>query len=1529
MASKYQTITDMAEQVSYSITESAEKWMRFLTTAANNYKYRFKDQLLIFAQKPGATACADIETWNRLSRWVNKGTKGIALLIDRDVPYKLRYVFDVSDTNSRAGHNVSLWQMTDRYADSVVEALENSFGEVENKSGFVSVLLETAKNVVEDNISDYLSDLLSVKKDSLLEDINNLNTEVWFKEALTSSISFMLLTRCAINPREHFSYEEFSRITDFNTPETVSILGGAVSDISEMVLREIAATVKNLQMEEQKQVRTFAKEPKIGENISENKTAEGSFKNGNDLYNAGRLSDSRPDRSREPEAVEVWNAAAQLSAQTPERDLHWNAAVGQAEQPPYGNRPAGKRDDGAPDNTDGEDTGRDREPESVESDAVGSEDEQHSQRGGGNRSDRADLQLTETLPTVEEQQNVIAESEAENASDFSISQEDIDAVLTRGSGVCEGKYRIYEQLLKQESAAENIKFLKNEYGIGGSYPAVSNRKLDEGHDGKGIKISRGSIMEPDAELLLTWSKAEKRIGELIKADRYLSAKEKEHYPTYRRETETRAARDAIGEEFCSIIRDYNVFETQLGNTDACLNQYVLIDCGSCFGIGDKKTYCLTMDGDFILPLMRDALHTIIAKNTHLTERCENLLSTLGSDIAKPLEPIYDELNPPPEPEKEYRFSLGDTIYLGANEYEILAFDNETVRLYDTSFPLLNKELTRAEFKAKLSENPMNDHLLQAVETSQPVQIHEEEPAEKEDVSDIKASEEAVLAVPEPLEVPRQKPKVRTQTFDLHPEISQTDRHNFHIADDTLGVGTASERYQNNVAAIRLLRILEDENRFATPTEQEVLAKYVGWGGLSDCFDERHSKYGELKSLLSEDEYSSARESTLTAFYTPPVVIRSIYKALENMNFMSGNILEPSCGVGNFLGMLPESMKSSRLYGVELDSVSGRITQQLYQKSSIAVQGFEKTDLPDSFFDAAIGNVPFGQFKVPDKRYDKHNFLIHDYFFARALDKVRPGGIIAFITSKGTMDKENPAVRKYIAQRADLLGAIRLPNDTFKSAAGTEVTSDIIFLQKRDRLIDIEPGWVHLNTDENGVTMNQYFIDNPDMILGKMKMVSGPFGPESACIPYEGQSLDTMLGDAIQNIHAEVTEYDLEDLAEDEEDQSVPADPSVRNFSYVIVDGKLYYRENSRMNPVDVSVTAENRIKGMIAIRDCVRTLIEYQTEDYPENEGNFVRKADMFSRRTIKQKSVITSVDTASEALSVSLAEKARVDLPFMAQLTGETEDQVITDLVGVIFLNVGAADRVYVTADEYLSGNVREKLRLAKAAAKMLGDYSLDSNIRALEAVQPADLTASEISVRLGATWLPPEVVEQFVFELFSTPRYCQWNIKVHYSEYTGEWNIEGKSYDRGNIKAYNTYGITRINGYKIIEETLNLRDVRIFDYVEDAEGRKQAILNRKETAIAQGKQELIKSAFTNWIWKDPNRREKLCRLYNEKFNSNRARENDGSFLTFVGINPEITLRRHQVDAIARTILGGNTLLAHVVGAGKVSKLKYMSKLI
>lgn len=1746
MPSKYEITKNAAEWLKTEVLSSQPKYLAFLRTAANNYKYSFVEQLLIHEQKSDATACASIEVWNRLGRWVNKGIHGIALLDTTSPRPRLRYVFDVSDTNSYAGRTVSVWQMEFRHELAVMEALADTFGvQREQMQTFPEFLQAVVDVLVEDNITDYLLDLKLNTKGSLLEELDEFNVEVELKRTMTSSIIYMLLTRCGYDPSIYEDALDFSHIRDFDTPDVATILGNAVSDISEMTLREIGVTVRALEKAERTENRTFAKSPFFGYDKAEEtnnrlKTERSEKHEQADLHAEGRLPDSRSGGSGGSENRQVRNDAPSVPAEPSSGDLRRDAPEGNPERASGGDRPAGQRDDGAPDQSDGEDAGRDGAAEGDGSDGLGGQDERDQGSGGGDRDAGADLRIDEEtpssddeLPSEEEQQNRIAEAEVEQASAFVISQEDIDSVLMGGSHVSEGKFRIYAQYLKQESAAENVSFLKNEYGTGGAYPAVIGREISEDHDSKGIRLRLGNIIHPDADLLLSWPKVEKRIKELIQEGRYLNAAEKDRFPTWRLELALRQERAAVGERIMSVIHDFNDFETQLGNKEVLLNLYVLSDCASRLYSGDKTTHTL-QENNFVLPLLRDALNRIISENTHLTERCENALEELNGALFRQLEPTYDELNPPPPPPREYRFSLGDKVFLGAQEYELLYLGEDVVRLYDPTFPLINKELTRAEFDRMVAENPLNDshYVLVEMEPVQngmeeetapaeeapdggwlekakaaineycqrefgqdadysdlhtvdlafttvtdadvPVQISvdllefhldryaadvlverrsydsleeliskeleyldfdalteftDEEIAEAEETHLRQNMEEAhepdenaepqqdrtdemiqqaLLAVelseqtgqnvfafeegnPNPVNLPQpvaEKPAEETSLAPptpakrrnlrptaLHPEIKDANRHDFQIGSDDLGVGTPTERYDNNVAAIRLLKRLEAENRLATPEEQTVLSQYVGWGGLASCFEETSSHYLELKGLLTEDEYAAARESTLTAFYTPPAVIRGIYQALEQMGFQRGNILEPSCGIGNFMGMLPAAMRDSKLYGVELDSISGRIAQQLYQKASIAVQAFETTDLPDSFFDAALGNVPFGQFKVLDKRYDKNSFLIHDYFFAKALDKVRPGGVIAFITSKGTLDKENPAVRKYISQRADLLGAIRLPNDTFKKAAGTDVTSDIIFLQKRDRLIDQEPDWVHLDTNANGVRMNRYFVDHPEMILGEMKMVSGPFGPDSACVPYEDQSLGDLLSAAVQNIHADYTAIDLEEVTDEETDLTIPADPSVRNFSYTLVDGKLYYRQNSIMKPVDVSLTGQNRIKGMIGIRDSVRKLIEYQTEDFPEemitrereelnrlydsfvasygilnaranksvfaddnsasllsslevldDEGKFVRKADMFTRRTIKQRVVITAVDTASEALALSLAEKAKVDMDYMMQLTGKTEAEIVEDLEGVIFLNPlygfgGSGGEKYLPADEYLSGNVREKLAIAKRSAELSpADYR--PNVEALERVQPVDLTASEISVRLGATWLPPEIVEQFMFYLLSTPRYCQWNIKVRYSQFTGEWNIEGKSYDRGNVKANSTYGTNRINAYKIMEQTLNLRDVKIFDYFEDDSGKKVAVLNRTETAIAQGKQALIKEAFAEWIWQDPNRRQKLCKLYNEKFNSNRPREYDGSHLSFVGINPEIQLRPHQVNAIAHILYGGNTLLAHVVGAGKTFEM-------
>ena len=2065
---KIEIISEIFDRVSLEVTASPDNWRSFLNSACRNFKLRYDEQILVYAQKPDAIAVLPIERWNRtFGRWVNRGAKGIAVfeMLGGD-SQRLVHYFDISDT--REGDNsrpVPIWNMRSEYEDEVIDTLENTFGYLDSKDSIEQAIISAADNAVEDNIPDYISDLLRTVDDSFLEGLGENAVDVMYRQLVKNSVAYMLMTRLGVNADLHFDDDDFRDIVNFNTKATANAIGFATSDIAEMGLSEVARTVITLS----RQNRIIA-ENRNTEYTNDTIKIERSFDDGRtDLHDAGRLSSSRPDapRTAEGNAGTLRSDEEELSSESPQDNLLQLSDQRNAGSTSGGRGGTGSNAGGEHSAADGTDGGRDREAESGRSAEVDTPDEQPPTLGTGDSQESSDIRISEQeqalsddepaihydfygslslsdrlhllhgepiyfdrrnedgskdflggdddikaiilstphlkaslteiaayfdtvretdkqveylksifnndyteviipdgrrmgyktftnvlhlwegnflnrtkegyydwgviagyfdgmrllgelretikpLPSQEWQGSLLAEAAEEITPAFVFSQEIIDEVLTwRGSGVEQGKFRIYEQFQKSLSQKENISFLKNEYGWGGAYPVLTGTGIDELHDGKGIHLSRG-FGDDVPKLLLKWNQVEKRIRELIRIDRYLSPKEKEQYPAWlERQEEIRAEHAA------------------------------------------EKA-------------IREALYTPPANK-----------------------PQFDPI------EYEYRYTLGASVYIGASEYEILSFDDDRVMLFDKNFPLFNKEVPRAEFDSKVKENPMNDHLkvaihpeketesaerdnskytptmqeyfklknenpdtiilfqigaffeamgddthivssalglhittrmiaddesielcgfpssrletnmnmlldrgyrigISAIEENcnrkfltvlpnrdrEPVQselvgridylnadgtvqnsieytnaemferdikaesadniqmsvylyqnadgdvmphgfiddlphllqhfeiarqpapqseydilmkhalelvsiymdaefgenetyefpenlseinlaytttedeqheisadlnlidfriqtkiddqivrteqysslqdivengldgllfddlvyvsdeelapfyaehdeldgvaadavsqqlaesdsgseqaddnnkpnndslIHqvyvdskdaareqeqsEDEPKLRSITFDLSAPEqdganqdllgqrlrlddrdfkiikvnmygdvsledltfksatgfpivriEKVDFVRRALEEQqaqeektitpawKQKSRQKAQTFDLHPDISMADRHTFDLKGFELEEVCKKARFRRNVEAIRVLKECEFDNRFATPEEQKVLAQYVGWGGIPEAFDENNAawsgEFTELYGLLSPDEYSSARESTLTAFYTPPVVITAIYKTMAQMGFREGNILEPSCGIGNFIGMLPDAMENSRVYGVEIDKISAGIAQQLYQRSSIAAQPFEQAEIPDSFFDAVVGNVPFGDFSVSDKRYDKHHFPIHDYFFAKTLDKLRPGGVMALVTSKGTMDKESPAVRKYIAQRAELLGAIRLPNNTFKGNAGTEVVSDILILQKRDIIIDIEPDWVHLNTDENGIKMNSYFADHPDMILGEMKMVSGRFGEESTCVPYENADLESLLDEAISNIHGEVTEYTLDEDLE-EEDNSIPADPTVRNFSYTVFEGKVYFRENSRMMPVEASATAENRIKDLIEIRDSVRRLLELQTEDYPDSEikseqeklnklydsyskkyglinsransmafsqdssysllsslevlddeGNLERKADVFYKRTIKPHTPVTSVDTASEALAVSMAEKACVDMEYMEQLSGKSEKEIFDELKDVIFLNPhyeygGNTAAKYLMADEYLSGNVREKLNWARRSAELYPeDYTI--NVQALEKVQPKDLTASEISVRLGATWLPVDVVEKFMYEFFDVSYYNRYRMKVHFSEYTGEWNIEGKSSDKSNVKAYSTYGTGRINGYKILEETLNLKDVRIFDYEEDAEGRRKAVLNKKETAIAQSKQELIKQGFQDWIWSDPKRRERLCTIYNEKFNSFRPREYDGSHIIFSGMNPEIELREHQKNAVAHILYGGNTLLAHAVGAGKTFEM-------
>ena len=1604
MARKYDLISELYNRTCKTVVSNPQNWQAFLASACRNYKLRYDEQLLVYAQRPDATAVLEIEQWNKIfGRWVNRGARGIAVFADENRSrQRLTHYFDISDTHeSRYSRTVPIWDMRQEYEADVIETLESTFGEIENKSSLAEAIMGAARNAAEDNIPDYLQDLYYATEGSSFEEVEEDIVAFIYKNVVTNSVAYMMMSRLGVDTDGYFELDDFRDVTNFNTQETLNALGFATSDIAEMGLTEISKTITALN----RQNRIIVGQDRNEYNKVENNDERSLDNERTDLHDGGRLQPSEPETSTAAgsDAGQVRSDEERVSEGTSQSPLLQSPDEGRTDTALGGSGTESQQDGGNNPEPDGTERGSDRTDESGGYDEMGSSDELSSQFGTGNRESGSDIRLEyydrthedkslpffgrdevineilrttphllasleeikdyyernpdnkdrteyiksifnndyteltledgrtvgyktfenvlhlwegkydsrtaqsfydwaviarhfeamrllgelsdsiKPLPSMDGQMTFILDGRAEEkkTSAFTFSQEIIDAILANGSGFSEGKMRIYEQFEKSLSAKENADFLKNEYGWGGSYPVIIGAGIDESHDGKGITITKG-IGKENPHITLSWSQVEKRIGELIRTDRYLNPKEKEHYPQWLESQEERRAK---------------IEETKRNRE--------------------------------------------ILSNAPPEQEVE--LAEKEPEEAEQLQDV------------KYEYHLGDKVYIGASEYEILSVDDERVMLYDYDVPLFNKEFSRTEFDRKVRENPMNEHL-----------IVKEEPAEERNEKE-----------PEPL-VPAWEQKKKVKGFDLHPDVPMADRHTFNLRENEVETVGKKERFRRNIMAIQLLKKCQEENRFATPEEQIILSKYVGWGGLSEAFDENNSawatEYLELSSVLTPEEYASARESTLTAFYTPPEVITAIYKAMEQMGFKEGNLLEPSCGIGNFIGMLPDAMQDSKIYGVELDTISAGIAQQLYQKTTIAAQGFEETNLPDSFFDGVVGNVPFGDFKVLDKRYDKHKFLIHDYFFAKSLDKLRPGGVMALVTSKGTMDKETLAVRKYIAQRAELLGAIRLPNNTFKGNAGTEVVSDILILQKRDRLIDIEPDWIHLDTDENGIKMNSYFVQHPEMILGEMKMVSGRFGMEATCVPYENADLAAQLDDAVANIHGEITEYEVEEELE-EEDNSIPADPTVRNFSYTVVDNKIYYRENSRMTPVEVSATAENRIKGMIAIRNSVRTLIELQTEDYPDSEikaeqerlnrlydtfsgkyglinsrantsafsqdssfsllsaleiigedGELERKADMFSKRTIKPHTPVTSVDTASEALAVSLGEKATIDMDYMMELSGKSENEIFEDLKGVIFLNPlyeygNSYEPKYLMADEYLSGNVREKLKIAKNSAELYPeDYKV--NVEALQKVQPKDLTASEISVRLGATWLPPDEVQEFIFHLLETPRYAQWNIKVHFSPFTSEWNIEGKSYDKGNVRAYNTYGTSRINAYKIIEETLNLKDVRIFDYIEDDEGKKKAVLNKKETAIAQSKQEMIKQEFQDWIWSDPERRERLCKSYNEKFNSVRPREYDGSHIIFNGMNPEIELREHQKNAVAHILYGGNTLLAHAVGAGKTFEM-------
>ena len=1637
MVKKFDVITKLYEEATQEVTESPEKWIAFLRSASKNYRLPFDEQLLIHVQRPEATAVLPMEKWNeKFGRWVKRDSKGIAVFDKSSDHLKLKYYFDVSDTREgkykRLVRPVSLWSVSEEQRKPVKEALVNAFGVADgDRKEFAMVILEASLNIAEDNIGDYLPDILLATKDSPLEEIDEFNIRLKMKQLLANSISYMLFLRCGIEPDIYLETRDFQNIRDFHTKELVNLFGVAASDMSEMALGEVADTIRKLKIQERKQ-RTFVEQKTTDYNVDNKQeiaTERGQDNGSNHIQQTGRLSpaESYNSRGRGSSPWEVRISPKTISDEESVRNVSESSDSGNIEPASDSDGGRSTEQNGDTYSADGRERGRDRRTESQRSDGVDRENEQYPAESAGNREERNPGELEENnrssdiLPSEEEQLQILEEKAEEKSPAFSFSQELIDEVLQDGPHFADGKYDIYSYLKQEHSTSENVKFLQGAYGIGGRTLNINGIKLDENYDSKGIKLRKGYEVD-SPEILLKWNVVVKRVGELIAVGRYLSEQEQKEFPEYEKRKIARG-RPLQEESEQQLISDRAVTESENESADYDISEDTVVT----IGMKDYEVEFLSVER----VVLRDQQYPIFSEELSREEFDRKICENPANDhlkIKRPLPelPAEEEKEAQPTdvpseeteielsiPEQNYQFvmkmagevlrgevdsktfeagagfmpltieQVGDNFIAISHYYEQngdamadpdmeFAYDNDRKTLQARTYQ--QDALQRYDevygddgYNEELEEelNLFAHEWFQTIEKQGYVPVQE---AAELEAGELPAEEENTLELAPSWE--QGEPAKKAQSYDLYPEVSGQNRHQYQIMEEVPEYGSAKEKFRANIAAIQLLKKCENEHRYATPEEQEILAKYVGWGGLSDAFDPKKSawaaEYLELQTVLSEEEYESARESTLTAFYTPPIVIKSMYQALENMGLKSGNILEPSCGVGNFIGMKPESLSDCKMYGVELDSVSGRIAAQLYQKSKIAVEGYEKVNLPDSFFDVAIGNVPFGEFKVFDSRYDRYNFFIHDYFFAKTLDKVRPGGVIAFITSSGTMDKKNPYVRRYLAQRAELIGAIRLPNDTFTKNAGTKVTSDILFLQKRDHMTLEEPDWVYLDYDDNGIEQNRYYVQHPEMILGEMVMESGPYGMRSTCRPYEGRELSELLSVAVEALKGTIEEVEMEELVE-EEDRTIPADPSVSNYSYTLVDGKIYYRENSRMKPVTLPVTGVNRVKGMIAIRDCARELIRYQTEGYSDaviegqqkelnrlydlfrskygllndcanmrvfaddnsypllssleilaEDGTLERKADMFSKRTIKAHKVVNSVDTASEALSISLAEKAKVDMPFMAKLTGKTEEELEQELSGVVFRlpESDTENPKYVSEDEYLSGNVREKLKVAELAAQ--ADVRYQVNVTALQKVQPKDLSASEINIRLGATWLPESDVEDFMFQLLNTPNYMQWKIKVHFSKYTGEWQVEGRSLDKGNVKANNTYGTTRVSAYRIIEDTLNLRDVRIYDYVEDDDGKKKAVLNKKETAIAQGKQDLIKQAFQDWIWKEPERRQRLTDYYNENFNAIRPREYDGSHLNFYGMNPEIRLREHQKNGVARILYGGNTLLAYVVGAGK-----------
>jgi len=1468
MGLSYKTAKSLYEDTVMQITRSPEEWASFLNSSLWMFEYDFGEQLLIYAQRPDAKACATIEDWNKkVYRWVKSGSKGITILKYRDGKMKLENVFDMADTYQKYGKHFNLWKLNKDYTSELIESLEAKYGELLTKTDLPFAIIAAVENCVDDNIQDYYNDLMFNISGSNLERFSSEEIKNIYTSLIKVSVIYSVMQRVDEKPEKLFGIEDFKHIEDFNTLATITAIGTATSEIKREIIREIRNFVHNKN-------HTFDKVV-IPKYLKSEEEIERSELNDN-IQQTGRISNTEHsvgERISNSER-EIRQNERELSKRPQESNLS-DIVDDRAISATFDGSTANSRESSGGLDRENESTREDnRRNETRKSDEMGRINEQLENDSRGNSDEGVNIQLDVYKP--------------DERLSYVVVDEKVNQILCETELI--NNRAVIDYFMLEKDVEKRANFLKSAindeytgivlYGEMYGYKAFSN----------GVLFWKGNYLTKSAESLISWEDLTYHYDSMI------------------------------------LLRQ----------------------------IRNKKSPLVTSNGQ--LSLLEENSSSEELEFTQ--EFLERYLSGRNSEIKQE---IYEQFTSCLSAEENIKYIKDRYGISGATSTvkgSGIGYDSSAkgLKLYRGFFEgRLEKTFSWKHIQETIAKLIREDKYLTSTEKS------------KYEIKD-NTEKTVTLEIPKPITEVKEN---KLQSFNLQSESNKDIKNQFVIKDDKLGEGTPKERYKNNIEAIKVLKQCEAENRYATTDEQEKLARYVGWGGLSQAFDEKNdswkNEYKELKELLTEEEYSKARESTLTAFYTPPIVIKSIYQVLSNMGLKNGNILEPSCGTGNFIGMIPEELSNCKMYGVELDSITGRIAQQLYQKSTIAIKGYEEADIPDTFFDAAVGNIPFGDFKVTDKRYDKNNFLIHDYFFAKTLDKVRPGGIIAFITSKGTLDKENSSIRRYIAQRADLLGAVRLPDNTFKGSAGTEVTTDIIFLQKREQVLDIEPEWVHLGKNEDEIKMNRYFIDNPNMILGQMKMETSQFGMTANCKAFENTDLSELLEKALSNIKAEIKDYGIGELV-NEEDTSIPAELNVKNFSYTIIDDNIYYRDGSKMFLQDVPATNKSRIKELIKIRDCVRYLIDLQTEDREESEiikeqaklnklyddfvkkygriydnsnkrafsedssyyllcsleilddkGKFVRKADMFSKRTIKPHRETVAVATSSEALIVSIAEKAKVDLDYMSKLCSKSKDEIVSELKGVIF-KVPYSEDKYVTADEYLSGNVREKLRTAEVAVKE--DKSLEINVEMLKKSLPKDLSASEISVRLGSTWLPEKYIEEFMYELIGTSRYNQEHIKVHYSDATSSWNISHKSYDNHNVKANNTYGTDRINAYKIIEETLNLKSVRVFDTVYDEEGNKKRVLNKKDTAIAQAKQEQIKQAFQDWIWKEHDRREELTKLYNERFNSIKPREYDGSHIVFGGINPEINLRKHQVNAIAHILYGGNTLLAHEVGAGKTFEM-------